>query len=200
MDTIPTLIIVSDICFDIYKNIDRRFDMNQQEKNEYFETIYRSTFNPLSKYVYFKVRTLADAEDIVQSVYTQFYQYTVLKGIQPEYILAYLIKIANSLLSEYYRRKAQFSLYDDIDENYIEQVADESNLDENLFDDFDYEQIWAMVQKLNETEQKILTGLYRYDMTFKEIAEVFSLNENSIKSVYYRSLKKLKTFLENETI
>ena len=44
-------------------------------KHSDFETIYRATFNALSKHVYFRVAKMSDAEDIVQDVYLDYYRY-----------------------------------------------------------------------------------------------------------------------------
>ena len=52
-----------------------------QKNTELFETIYRATFNTISKYVYFKVAQLSDAEDIVQAIYIDFYNYIIKKKV-----------------------------------------------------------------------------------------------------------------------
>ena len=59
-------------------------------KHRDFETIYRATFNALSKHVYFKVAKLSDAEDIVQDLFIKFWDEkiylkleTAISGLDP---------------------------------------------------------------------------------------------------------------------
>ena len=70
-------------------------------KHRDFETIYRATFNALSKHVYFKVAKMSDAEDIVQEVYLDYYRYIQAQDKVVENVQAYLIQIANNKLSHY---------------------------------------------------------------------------------------------------
>ena len=75
--------------------------------NEVFETIYHATFNILSKYVYFKVAYANDAEDIIQNIYINYYNYIIRKNKTVENVQSYLMQIANNELSKYYKNKQE---------------------------------------------------------------------------------------------
>lgn len=174
--------------------------MNKYEKDEYFESVYRATFTSVSKFLFFKTNNISDAEDLVQSVYTQFYQYTVLKNKRPENVKAYIFQIANHTLAEYYRNKSKIDFELLADENVIESIASDENLEGDVFDRFDADHLWEVVLKLNPMEQKIVVAKFRYDMTFAEIAAALESNESTVKVRYYRLLKKLRNLMESETI
>lgn len=163
---------------------------------EYFERVYRETFERVSRYVFFKTPSLSDAEDITATVYTDFYRYVVLKGVRPENVQAYIIRMANHELSKSYANKVVSLSFDDEELGLAETVADEADLSTAVFEGFLSEELWAAVKKLSDAEQRVLVARFRFDMTFVEIAEALGRGESAVKLSYYRSLKKLKNFLE----
>jgi len=55
-----------------------------------FKNIYYATFDELSKYVYFRVNNLEDAQDIVHDVYLDYYQHVFKKNKNVDHVIAYL--------------------------------------------------------------------------------------------------------------
>ena len=170
--------------------------MNRQGCLDYFESVYHETFDRLSKFVFFKVACSADAEDIVASVYSDLYQYVVLKGKRPENILAYLIKMANHELSRHYVGNPHLVSFDDDYLGLPELVPDENDVELGFIEKFENDTLWKAVQQLSAAEQQVIIAKFRFDMTFKEISQNFNQSESTIKLRYYRSLKKLQKILE----
>lgn len=172
-----------------------------QKNNELFETIYRATFNTISKYVYFKVAQLSDAEDIVQAIYIDFYNYIIKKNKSVENVQAYLTQIANHELSKYYKTKNELPItFSEENLKVLENIQDESDLEFEILSSNDSNKVFTLVKNLSLIDQKILGARFRYDMTFKEIAQLLSLSESTIKTRYYRALKELKKlYLDQES-
>lgn len=172
-----------------------------QKNNELFETIYRATFNTISKYVYFKVAQLSDAEDIVQAIYFDFYNYIIKKNKSVENVQAYLTQMANHELSKYYKTKNELPItFSEENLRVLENIQDESDLEFEILNSNDSNKVFTLVKNLSLIDQKILGARFRYDMTFKEIAQLLSLSENTIKTRYYRALKELKQlYLDQES-
>lgn len=166
---------------------------------ELFETIYRATFTTLSKHVYFKVAQSSDAEDIIQIVYIDFYNYIVRKNKTVDNVQAYLIQMANNELSKYYKRKDELPITFDEDKlQILENIQDDSNIELDILNSIESDVIYKIVKKLPIIDQKILGAHFRYDMTFKDIANTLNLSENTIKTRYYRALKELKELLTKD--
>lgn len=166
------------------------------QHTELFETIYRATFTTLSKHVYFKVAQSSDAEDIIQTIYIDFYNYIVKKNKSVDNVQAYLIQMANNELSKYYKRKEELPITLDEDKlQILENIQDETNIELEILDSIESDVIYKLVKRLPIIDQKILGAHFRYDMTFKEIALQLNLSENTIKTRYYRALKELKELL-----
>jgi len=170
--------------------------MEQQTPQEYFETTYHATFDKVSRYVFFKTPGLTEAEDITASVYSNFYQYVVLKMKRPENVLAYLIKMSNHELSRLYTKKIDVLSFDDEDLQLSQTVADPTDVELAVFDKCTNEDLWHAVQKLSQPEQRVLIAKFRFDMTFQEIALEMRQGESAVKLRYYRSLKKLQKLLD----
>lgn len=170
--------------------------MDRQGNQEYFETVYHDTFKRLSQFVFFKVATQAAAEDIVAAVYSDFFQYVVLRGKRPENILAYLIRMANHELSRHYTNNPKIDSFNDEILNLSESVIDDSNIETEYFEKIDNETIWQAVQQLSDSEQHVIMARFRFDLNFREIAEAANQNESTIKLRFYRALKKLQKILE----
>lgn len=170
-----------------------------QKHSELFETIYHATFNTISKHVYFKVAQSSDAEDIIQTIYIDFFNYIVRKNKTVENVQAYLIQMANNELSKYYKSKNELPLtFSEENQNILENIADETDIEFDILNTYESNTIFALVKKLAILDQKILGARFRYDMTFKEIAISLAISENTIKSRYYRALKELKELYVNQ--
>lgn len=167
-----------------------------QQQTELFESIYRATFTTLSKYVYFKVAQASDAEDIIQTIYIDFFNYIVKKNKHVDNVQAYLMQMANNELSKYYKKRNELPItFDEEKLILLENIPDDVDIELDILNSIESDTIFNLVKKLSILDQKILGAHFRYDMTFKEIAHTLNLTENTIKTRYYRALKELKEIL-----
>lgn len=167
-----------------------------QQQTELFESIYRATFTTLSKYVYFKVAQASDAEDIIQTIYIDFFNYIVKKNKDVDNVQAYLMQMANNELSKYYKKRNELPItFDEEKLILLENIPDDVDIELDILNSIESDTIFNLVKKLSILDQKILGAHFRYDMTFKEIAHTLNLTENTIKTRYYRALKELKEIL-----
>jgi DNA-directed RNA polymerase specialized sigma24 family protein len=102
--------------------------MKNQERQDYFEAVYRETFKRLSQFVFFKVAEPSEAEDVIASVYMDFYRYVVLRGKHPENILAYLMKMANHELSRHYKNNPHQISFDQEIQTRIQASLDDQTI------------------------------------------------------------------------
>jgi len=166
--------------------------MANKAQEDQFAAVYKATFTPLSKHVFFKVSQLSDAEDILQNVYTDFYRYVILKRRKPENDLAYLIQMADHEIGRFYARREPNNDLSDDESDGMDSIADENDLEQEVFDRIGREDLWSLVKRLKSSETQVLVAHFRYGMTFREIAESLKQNESTVKLRYYRSLRKLK--------
>lgn len=85
-------------------------------------------------------------------------------------------------------------------EELDECVPDRSTTDEEIDRKLLGEILSGFVASLSEQDRAVFLSRYWYAMPIKSISEKFSLNENTVKSVLFRSRSKLKKRLEEEGI
>jgi len=160
-------------------------------KTETFESIYRATFSTISKQVFFKVAKIEDAQDIVQDVYMDFYQYIIEKGKTVDNAQAYLMQIANNKLAHYYKDKTvEFTVEDD--QALFNNISDPNDLEEDVLERISLDEIWQEVLTLSEIDQHILIDYYRFGFNFREISERYNMPESTIKSRCQNAIRLLQ--------
>lgn len=131
-------------------------------------------------YSYFWYRTGGKteiAEDLTQEVFLkawrEFSNYSQDKPFQ-----AWIYKIAHNHLVDYYRANKP--------EVEIEKAKRQcGNKDA-------YPELWLILDQLPEKEKDIIIMKYLYGFNYKEIGEMISQTEGSVRVVAHRALKKLK--------
>ena len=160
-----------------------------------FTQIYRDTFARLSRHVFFKTGDLQESEDIVAAVYSDYYQHIVLKSREVENNMAYLKKMADHQISRYLARRRAVVSLDDERLGLDEILPDDLDIEDAVFEDLTYEEIWAAILDLKLPEQQVLIARHRLAMSFADIAQELGQGESTVKVRYHRAIKKLQKML-----
>lgn len=164
-----------------------------KDPRDEFEELYRDTFPTVSKFIFFKIPNKQDVEDLVQSVYTDFYRVLVEKNQRPDNIMAYLMTMAKSEIAHYYRDREAFGMQvSNQEQDPFEQIPDDHDEALAAIERSTIDVIYAEIGKLSEIDQKILVGHFKYFMTFAELAKQLDLSENTVKTRYYRAIAGLR--------
>lgn len=167
----------------------------------HFESVYQQTYDTIAKYVYFKVPQLADAEDIVQNVYLRYYREVILKQKYVDHPQAYLLGITANELKKFYATKSRQPIQlDSTEVDPLDNVPDDADVHLEVINTFTQDLVAQAVSELSPVDQKILSGHFRFEMTFAELAKQLDLSENTVKTRYYRALKTLRHRLEQQNI
>lgn len=175
-------------------------------KDEKFEQIYKKTYRNVLKYIICNCTNVEDTNDLLQETYFSYYRaYKKGKVIDNDYY--YLIGIAHKKINEFYRKKYKWKnlLFSLIRKDSSEE---ETNLLDIVPSNFDLEKIIIQKYELNDFTQFLFSKkpiiiktfyLYFYfDMTTKEVSNELNINESTIKSYLYRTLKEYRKLQEGE--
>lgn len=158
-----------------------------------FEIIYHATLPILSRYIFSKTQNEADGQDLLQEVYYAFYKHMLKTTEKLESPQAYLIKMAENLLSNYYAKKSKRDiLLTDDDFSIFESIPDDFELETDLLDRISIDLIWKEIEKIKEPDKSILVARFRFDMKYPEISELFDLPETTVKTKVYTAIEHLK--------
>ena len=161
-----------------------------QGDSEAFSLLYELNVNRIYNYVFYRVGSEVDAEDITSRVFFRAFGHIsnyVEKGVP---FSAWLYRIAHNLIANWHRdnfRRNEVSLDERIDlpqrieqpENSVEQTQE-------------VEMLLKCIRKLSDDRQQLLVLKFTEHLSNAEIAVIMKKSEGAIKSLYHRSLAALK--------
>lgn len=151
-----------------------------------FRTLYDQTAKPLWAYLYRMTGDGVMAEELVQEAYFRLLQADDLPKNESA-LRTYLFKIGSRLVIDRRRRVARRRRL------LQEHAPRETMTRPNPAAELDME---SCFQELTERERSLLWLAHVDGYSHREIAEILSLKENSIKVLLYRARRKLAEVLE----
>ncbi|RZK68619.1 MAG: RNA polymerase sigma-70 factor [Pedobacter sp.] len=169
------------------------FSALQNGNDTAFETIYQRYWSVLYKHALRMMRDEDSAKDIIQEVFTSFYQ--KYQGIELKSSLsAYLYsavrnKILDTISKEKVRNNYLSTLNDTMSEGefYTDQLVREKELSKVIEKE---------VALLPEKMKRVFLLSRMYDMSYKQISEELSISDNTVKKQISNALKILRLKLD----
>ncbi len=166
------------------------FNRRENEKREIVEQIILEKYNQYYRVAYSYTHKEADACDIVQNG-----AYKALRGSssleKPEYASTWVYRI---MLNECFRYMKQPQ---NLSYEYIrDEMGAEPSYTENYGENLDIRQA---LDSLPEQDKAVIVLRFFEDMKLEEIADILAENLNTVKSRLYRSIKKLRSVLEEHS-
>ena len=151
------------------------------QKEEMFKYIY-DKYKPLIIFV--ATRYLNDDEDIKDVVQDTFIDFFKVANKEHQNIKAYLTIACKHNAIDLLKQKKRLYLMDDVE---INSIIDEITPHPSYIEIFN-----ELKHYLSSLEIEIITYHLVDGMTFEEIGKLIHSNTNSIKSTYYRAIKKFQ--------
>jgi len=164
---------------------------NARTEASAFATLYDRHVKAIYRYLYSKVGSPADAEDLTSQVFLaaleSLHHYPSGAGFR-----AWLFGIARRKTADFYRkRKAMAPLY---------EVADLPAATESLLVQITHGQSLQMlarlIARLQEDEQELLRLRFAGELSFAEIAGLLEMRESAVKMRLYRLIERLQKSME----
>ena len=149
-----------------------------------FENRIAEVYDYLYKFAYIRLGNREIALDVVQDTMLLAYKnYNTLKN--KDYFKTWITRILINTINKTIRRERKY--------NSTKEIKTDTTI-------FDQRELYFLdlINQLNHKERDILYLKYMLSYTDKEIAETLKIPVGTVKSKHSRSLKKLKTLLEEE--
>lgn len=157
---------------------------------EAFSFLYSQNVTRIYNYIYYRIGSEDDAEDITSRVFFRAFGHIKTyedKGIP---FSAWLYRIAHNLIANWHRdkqRKKEVSLDDqpeiphrvDLPETWVEKNQE-------------MELLLKGIRRIAPDRQQLILLKYLEDLSNAEIAQIMGRTEGAIKSLYHRALLSLK--------
>ncbi len=151
----------------------------------YHEKIYR--------FVYLKVSTAQDAEDIVAECFLKAWQY-IKEGKKIASLQAFLYQVARNLVVDFYRRKgAPTESLDDVEIT----IADRSDLslEEKMVLKSDMAKVEGALRTLKDTYREVIVLHFLNELSLSETAKIIGKTPGATRVLLHRGMKALKGVL-----
>ncbi len=162
-----------------------------KEREERFLSLINDNQDKLYKIAYSYVKNKDDALDIIQeSIYKGYIAYDKVKKL--EYEKTWITKIVINTAIDFINKNKKIV---SMDTHFIGNIADSQidHVDEKLV-------VEHALDNLNEKQRTVIILKYFEDMKLDEIAEILDAPISTIKSILYRTLKKMKIDLKEADI
>ncbi len=160
------------------------------EFDEIFDLYYKRVY----KYICYRINHQHIAEDLCSQVFEKVISKYSTFSPEKSSFEVWLFAIARNVITDYHRSgKKLFSLSLDSTEDY---VSPNPSPEENLITKDKNKELFAALSKLSEKERNILAMKFAAGLKNSEIADLQGISGSHVGVVLYRSLKKLRHFLD----
>src|SRR5919204_4999094 len=155
-----------------------------------FGLLYDRHVDAIYRYVYYRVRDDAEAEDLTSDVFMR-----ALKAI-PRYeprqaFLAWLYRIArNAVIDRARRARVQVSFEDALAHPGVDQIVEP---DAGLLALSDKETVRAAIARLTPLQQEVIVLRFVEGYSTSEIANLVGKREGTVRGIQFRALEMLRT-------
>jgi RNA polymerase sigma-70 factor (ECF subfamily) len=162
-----------------------------------FAKIYDTHVESIYRFVYLKLSSKEQAEDVTAEVFLRFWQ-QVKRGEPIKHVRGLLYRIARNLIIDTYRQRGALpemasvtfqeddtsSLTDALSDRKIGQRAIEAKTDVAL--------LLEQMKQLKEDYQDVLSLRLFQDLPFADIGEILGKDTGTVRVLYHRALKALE--------
>lgn len=157
------------------------------------EGICRETWEPLYRYIYYRVQNREEAEDITQETYAKSFSNNRFFNIESHKYIAFLKTVAMNIIRDRWRQNKSRGTNINIDaidpiQASTDDISDITN--QNLF-------IKYALEKLNEEQQKVIELRILKGYSVAETAKIMDKKEGNIRVLQYRALKNLADIMND---
>lgn len=165
---------------------------------EAFSQVYDLYVTPIYRFIYFKVATRQDAEDLTSEAFLRVWQYISETEEKIENLRALLYRVARNLVIDSYRQKARREFTQD--NEMLDTIKDDKQQDllAKIEDQFEMKNIELVLRKMKDEYREIIILRFLEELTISEIAKVLDKSKGSVRVLLHRALKVAKELLNQD--
>ena len=167
--------------------------MNRHTLESTFTDIYHKESDALFRFCFFRISDREQALDLVQEIFTRFWQTLNDKGHSIEHTRAFLYTIARNAIIDWYRKKKPVSLEgleDPETEEPYEQLSDSALIDSKLEGEGRF--LIEAISKLSPGHRDAVFLRFVEGMPPPEIAKVLKISTNAVSVRINRGIDELR--------
>lgn len=174
---------------------DKALFLRLKEKDkEAFIKAYDLHLDDIYRFIFFKIGTHEEAEDLTAAVFLKTWDYIQTKDITAYTSLkSFLYKVARNLVIDHYRKKslaANALVSDDPAGLDLPDKSQDIHHELELRDDYSF--IESKLFELKDEYREVITLRYVNELSVAEIARTLDKSRGNVRVLIYRAIKALK--------
>lgn len=165
------------------------FRIRLQRDPQAFGRLYDLYVSRIYRFVYFKIPSVEDAQDITSETFLRFWN-QVQDGAAVSHVGAYLYRIARNLVADHYRTR-QDAL--SIEAPEMERLLMDAKGLIKIEESFDMAKVLAALRLLKDEYREAIILRYVDELTTAEIAEALGKTPGNVRVLLHRALETLRT-------
>ncbi len=175
------------------------FRIRAKKDPEAFGEIYDAYVKQIYRFIYFKVPSAEQAEDLTSDAFLKAWHYLKEKKDVPN-LQALLYSVARSVVIDWYRANAAERAHVSLDDASADDIADAG--DEKIVHDievkFDTSLVLEKLRGLKDEYREVVILKYLDELTTGEIAAVLGKTPANVRVLVHRATKALEGAINNE--
>lgn len=175
------------------------FRIRAKKDPDAFGDIYDAYVTPIYRFIYFKVSSAEQAEDLTSETFLKAWRYlTEKRDVQS--LQAMLYNIARSVVIDYYRASAQErgnASLDDVPESFLDDKKSARLLKE-IDTNFETTRVLETLRGLKDEYREIVVLKYFDELSTGEIAKILDKTASNVRTTLHRATKTLADALHHE--
>ena len=164
-----------------------------KKDQEAFGSLYDAYIEKIYRFVYFKVGSKEEAEDIASEVFLRAWGYLIENGKEVKSFAGFIFRVARNQVIDFYRAKGkrqEFFLDPEMEIGKEDASFKQAEANQEL------EKLLFTLKQLKQEYQEIVLLRYVEEMSIAEIAEILGKSSLNIRVTLHRAGKKLKELAE----
>lgn len=159
-----------------------------------FASIYEEYYSPIWKYLFFRVKSTGEAEDLAQTVFLKIFE--AKNGQTDEITKSYLFTVARNVLIDYYRSESHRSHEG---EDALEGAMDTMAISHDAIrEKEETDLVRKALASLPDEQRETVTLSYIGGLSNAEIADILGKSEPAVRQIKSRGLKSLKAYITKD--
>jgi RNA polymerase sigma-70 factor, ECF subfamily len=168
------------------------FRIRAKKDPEAFGEVYDMYVARIYRFIYFKVASAEQAEDLTSETFLKAWQY-LMERRDVQSLQALLYTVAKSVVIDHYRSSARERMDTGLD-SIMETMGDEraERLLKDIETHFDATQVLEKLRGLKDEYREVVVMKYFDDMSAGEIANILGKTSSNVRVILHRATKALQ--------
>lgn len=161
---------------------------------EAFGDLYLRYLDPIYRYIYFRVGSHDEAEDLTEEVFVRAWEALPTFTPRGQPFTSWLYRIAHNLVVDYRRRQKPLPMSE---ESLRTVTAQTPTPEEAVARSQEAEALIAALRELDDEEQHVIVLRFVQDLSHSEVAAIIGKSEGASRVIQHRALTKLQRALNS---